>query len=162
MKKNFFLIALIFLIFSTTSCTGYKPIFNSSSFKFKIVDSTLEGDLRLGRQLNSKFLSATSLNKNNQEMTSVEIIINIEKEKVASVKNITGKIIEYKIILNTNIILNDHLNSKELLNQTFNYVSGYNVQDQHSETVKLENKILKDLIDKTYQDSIIKISEFFN
>ena len=162
MKKNFFLVALIFLLFSNTSCTGYKPIFNSSNLKFKIVDSTLKGDLRLGKQLNTKFLDAGKLNKDNQEATSVEIIINMEKEKVATIKNSTGKITEYKIILNTNIILNDYLNSKELLNQTFNYDSHYNVQDQHSETVKLENKIIKDLIDKTYQDSLIKISEFFN
>ena len=46
-----------------------------------------------------------------------------------------------------------------MLNQNFEYFSSYKVQDQHFETAKLENKAIDVLIDKTYQDCLIKISE---
>jgi len=61
--------------------------------------------------------------------------------------------------MSTNIIVNDFLESKEMLNQYFEYSSSYKVQDQHFETVKLENKAIDILVDKTYQDCLIKISE---
>ena len=46
-----------------------------------------------------------------------------------------------------------------MLNQNFNYSISYKVQDEHSETIKLENKNIENLIDKTYQDALIKISD---
>jgi len=33
------------------------------------------------------------------------------------------------------------------------------VQDQYSETLKLENKSIENLIDKTYKEFLIKLSE---
>ena len=78
---------------------------------------------------------------------------------MALVNNSAGKILEYRINISTNIIVNDFLESKEMLNQYFEYSSSYKVQDQHFETVKLENKAIDVLIDKTYQDCLIKISE---
>ena len=47
----------------------------------------------------------------------------------------------------------------KILNHTFSYTSVYKVQDQYSETKKLENKIIEDLINKTYQNLLIKLSE---
>ena len=47
----------------------------------------------------------------------------------------------------------------EILSQTFSYSSTYKVQDQHSETIKLENKSIEDLINKTYQNLLIRLSE---
>ena len=37
--------------------------------------------------------------------------------------------------------------------------SSYKVQDQHSETVKLENQTIENLINTTCQDLLIKLSE---
>ena len=53
------------------------------------------------------------------------------------------------------------MTDEEVLNQNFNYYSSYKVQDQHSETLKLENKIIENLVDTTYQNTLIKISESF-
>ena len=41
----------------------------------------------------------------------------------------------------------------------FNSFSSYKVQDQYSETIKLENKATDNLVDETYQDLLIKLSE---
>ena len=73
-------------------------------------------------------------------------------------KNNAGKILEYEINLNTKIIISNFLTNQEILNKDFNYSIGYKVQDEHSETIKLENKNIENLIDKTYQDALIKIS----
>ena len=66
---------------------------------------------------------------------------------------------EYKINLKTKIIVTDYLTNKVILDQKFFSASSYKVQDQYSETSKLENKTLENLIDKTYQDLLIKLSE---
>ena len=47
----------------------------------------------------------------------------------------------------------------EILNHNFSYSSTYRVQNRYSETIKLENKAIKDLINKIYQNLLIKLSE---
>jgi len=51
MKKNILIIISLFLIICLSSCSGYKPIFSVSNFKFKITDYTLEGDKKLGNMI---------------------------------------------------------------------------------------------------------------
>ena len=46
-----------------------------------------------------------------------------------------------------------------ILDQNFNYSISYKVQDEHSETIKLENRNIENLVNKTYQDIQIKIAE---
>ena len=159
MKKILLLIASFFILIHITSCTGYKPIFSSTNFNFEIAKHTINGDKKLGNQIYSKLYGVSNLNKNNTASQSIEILINVSKNKVGTVKNSAGKILEYKINMSTNIIVNDFLESKEMLNQYFEYSSSYKDQDQHFETAKLENKAIDVLIDKTYQDCLIKISE---
>ena len=159
MKKIILLIASFFILIHISSCTGYKPIFSSTNFNFEIAKHTIDCDKKLGNQIYSKLYGVSNLNKNNTASQSIEILINVSKDKVATVKNNAGKILEYRINISTNIIVNDFLENKEMLNQNFEYFSSYKVQDQHFETAKLENKAVDVLIDKTYQDCLIKISE---
>ena len=159
MKKIILLIASFFIFICASSCTGYKPIFSSTNFNFEIAKHTINGDRKLGNQIYSKLYSASNLDKSNPGSQSIEISINVSKNKIATVKNSAGKILEYRINISTNIIVNDFLESKEILNQKFDYSSSYKVQEQHFETVKLEDKTIEVLVDKTYQDCLIKISE---
>ena len=159
MKKILLLIASFFTLIHISSCTGYKPIFSTTNFNFEIAKHTIEGDKKLGNQIYSKLYGVSNLNKNNTASQSIEILINVSKNKTATVKNSAGKILEYRININTNIVVNDFLENKEILNQNFDYSSSYKVQEQHFETVNLENKATEDLIEKTYQDCLIKISE---
>ena len=48
MKKKYFLILPLILIIFTAACTGYKPIFNTSSLMLEIKKHTIEGDQKLG------------------------------------------------------------------------------------------------------------------
>ena len=157
MKKiTYIIIAIIFLTF-INACAGYKPIY-TTNLQFKIVDYSIKSNKKLGRQIYYKLDNLFKSNQNNAEAQSVTITIDTTKNKDATVKDSTGKILEYRIILNSDIIIKDYLTNDEVLNQNFSYSSMYKVQDLHSETIKLENKSIKDLINKTYQDLLIKMS----
>ena len=56
------------------------------------------------------------------------------------------------------VIPND-LTDKKILEHNFNYSIAYKTQDEHSDTLKLENQNIENLINKTYQDAMIKISQ---
>ena len=159
MKKITSLIILLFLFININSCSGYKPIFSSSNFQFKIADSLIEGDKKLGNQIYSKLYNLSKSNKNNANAQSIAVSIDITKDKKATVKDGAGKVLEYRIILTSNIIIKDYLTDDKLLNKTFSYSSAYKTQDQHTETIKLENKSIEDLVNKIYQNLLIEMSQ---
>ena len=162
MKKIIYLLIPLILLIYINACSGYKPIFGSSNIsniQFEIADYSIKGNKKLGNQIYSKLYSLSNLNKNNPEAQSIYVSIEVLKDKTATVKNNAGKILEYKISLNSNIIVKNFLTNEEILSQNFSSSSSYKVQDQYSETLKLENTITENLINKTYQDLLIKISE---
>tara|TARA_B100000809_G_scaffold139059_1_gene136679 strand:- start:168 stop:662 length:495 start_codon:yes stop_codon:yes gene_type:complete len=159
MKKIIFLIISIILFFYLNACAGYKPIYGSSNFNFVIEDHSIKGEERLANSIYKNLYNISLSNKNNSAARSISLTIETTKERRATVKNSAGKILEYEINLNTHIIIKDFLTDKSILNQNFNYTISYKVQDAHSDTLKLENKNIDNLIDKTYQDALVKISE---
>ena len=159
MKKIFYLLISLILLINIGACAGYEPIFTTSNFEFKIADYSISGDKKLGNQIYSKLYNLSNLNKNNPEAQSIYISIEVLKDKIATVKDSTGKILEYRISLNSNIVVKNYLNKDEILTQNFISFSSYKVQNEYSETVKLENKTIENLVNKTYQDLLIKLSE---
>ena len=159
MKKiNYLIISLILLIY-INACAGYKPIFSSSNLQFDIADYSIQGDKKLGNQIYSKLYNLSKSNKNNPEAQSIHVSIKASKEKNATVKDNTGKILEYKVTLNVSVIMKNFLTNNEILNQNFVSFASYKVQDQYSESIKLENITINNLVNKTYQDLLIRISE---
>lgn len=151
------IILFIFLI-SLNACAGYKPIFKTSNFKFQIVDFSIKGDKVLGRQIYSQLYNLSKSNKN-LDAQEVDISIEVSKDKIATTKSISGKILQYKITLNTRVIVNNYITKNNILNQTFSSFTSYKVQSRHSETIKLENIGIENLINKTYQDLLIMLSQ---
>ena len=74
-------------------------------------------------------------------------------------KNSAGKILEYKINLNTAVKAKNYLTTDKILDSQFALSSSYKVQDQYSDTIKFENKSTENLINQTYQELLIKLSE---
>ena len=159
MKKTIYLIISFIFLTYINACSGYKPIFGSSNLQFEIADHLIKGNKKLGNQIYSKLYNLSNSNKNNPDSQSIHIVIETTKDKIPTVKNSAGKILEYKITLNTNVIINDYLSDKLILNKNFTYFSSYKVQDQHSETVKTENTIIEYLLNQTYQSLLIQMSE---
>tara|TARA_B100001750_G_C15237090_1_gene461030 strand:- start:32 stop:523 length:492 start_codon:yes stop_codon:yes gene_type:complete len=158
MKKITYLIVSIILLNLIYACAGYKPIF-STNIQFEIANYSIKSNKKLGKQIYSKLYSLTKSNKKNTDTQSIDIIIDVTKNKTPTVKSSTGKILEYRILVTSNIIIKDYLTDDKILSQNFSYSSVYKVQDQYSETITLENKTINNLINKTYENLLIKLSE---
>ena len=159
MKKLTFLIISGILFLYVSGCAGYTPIYSSSQFNFKIANYSIKGEERLANLIYRKLYNVSLSNADNLNTQSISLSVLTTKEKKPTIKNSAGKILEYEINLNSNIVINDFYTDETILNQNFNYSISYKVQDEHSETIKLENKNIENLIDKTYQDALIKISD---
>ena len=159
MKKISYLLISLILLLNISACTGYKPIFSSSNIEFKITDYSITGDKKLGNQIYSKLYNLSQTTRNTSEVKNIYILINVLKEKNATTKNSAGKILAYKVDLSTTVIVKNFTTGNQILNENFTSSSSYKVQDQYSETIKLENRAIENLINKTYQDLLIKLSE---
>ena len=159
MKKISYLLFSIIFITNIYSCSGYKPILSSSNLDFEITDYSIKGDEVLGRQIYSKLKYLSQSNKNKSGAKKIYITIDVSKNKSATAKNSAGKILGYKINLSTKITVIDGETNKNIFNENFYSSSSYKVQEQYSETINLENNSMENLINNTYQDIVIKLSE---
>ena len=73
--------------------------------------------------------------------------------------NSAGKILEYKINLNIQVIVRNFLTGGEILSEIFDSSSSYKVQDQYFETTQFENRSVENLINNAYEELLIKLSE---
>ena len=158
MKKIAYLIISIIFLSFINACAGYKPIY-TTNLQFEITDYSLKNNKKLGRQIYSRLYNLSKSNKQNTNTQSITIMIDITKNKTASAKDRAGKILEYRNLLSSNIIIKDYLTDDEILNQNFSYSSTYRVQNKYSETKKIENRSTEDLINKMYQNLLIKMSK---
>ena len=159
MRKKSYLLILIFLLINIGACSGYKPIFSSSNLEFEITDYSIKGDKKLGNQIYSRLYNLSRSTKNTSDVKNIYILINVSKYKNATAKNSAGKILAYKINLSTEVVVKDFMTKNQILNETFVLTSSFKVQSQHSETIKLENKSIENLLNETYQNLLIKLSE---
>ena len=159
MKKISYLFISLILLINIGACTGYKPIFSSSNLEFKIKDYSITGNKKLGNQIYSKLNNLSKSAQNTSDAKNIFILINSFKDKNITSKDSAGKILAYKINLSITVTVRDFLTNNQILNQNFSYSASYKVQDQHSDTLKLENKSIDNLVNKTYQDLLIKLSE---
>ena len=158
MKKiTYLIISFIFMMY-INACTGYKPIY-TTNLQFKIADYSIKANKKLGNRIYSKLYYLAKSNENNPEAKSITVIIDTTKDKSPTAKNSKGNVLEYSITLNSVIIIKDFLTDDKIVNQNFSYSTIYKVQKRNFETIKLENKTVEDLIDRIYQNLLIKMSE---
>jgi len=159
MKKNSYSILLIILFIFVNGCSGYKPIFSSVNSQFQISDYSIEGDKILGNKIYSKLYSLSKSKKNDLNLRRVYLVIKVSKDKNVTTKDSTGKILQYKITLNTDIKVTDFITKDKILNQIFVSSLTYKVQDKYSDTVDLENRSIEDLLNKTYQELVTRLAQ---
>ena len=150
--------SLILLIF-INGCAGYEPIFSSTNLQFKIADYSIEGNKILGNKIYSKLYNLSQSKKDDKNLRNVDLVIKVSKDKNATVKNSDGQILEYKITLNTDVKIADFITKDKILNQIFTSSLTYKVQDNYSDTVNLENRSIEDLLNKTYQELVVKLAQ---
>ena len=159
MKKNTFTILLIVLLIFINGCSGYKPIFSSTNLEFNIANYSLEDNKTLGEKIYLRLKRASKLNGNNENVRKIDILIKASQNKKATAKDASGKILQYKISLNIDVKIKDYLTEDEILNETYSSSFTYKIQNQYTDTLKLEERSINQLVDKTYQKILIKLSE---
>jgi len=159
MKKIYYFVVTFIMLIFLFGCSGYKPIFSISNLNYKISDYSIIGDKALGNQIYSKLHSASTKGVVAGNTKELDLFINMLKIKNETSRDSSGKILEYKITLNAELLIKDKDNGQELINQTFVSSSAYKVQSQYSETLELENQTIDNLINKIYQELLIKLSE---
>ena len=158
MKKIAYPIFSLILLIFINGCAGYEPIYSSTNLQFKIADYSILGNKILGNKIYSKLYSLSN-KKDDQNLRSVDLVINISKDKNATVKDSTGKTLEYKITLNTDVKVTDFITNDKILNQIFISSLTYKVQNKYSDTVNLENQIIENLLNKTYQELVTRLAQ---
>ena len=158
MKKITYPIISIIILILINACADYKPIY-TTDLQFRIADYSIKSNKKLGRQIYSKLYNLSKLSETNAEAQNINIIINATKDKKATAKDSAGKVLEYRIVLNGSIVIKDYLSDEKILGQNFSHSFTYKIQDQYSETIILENNSIENLINKIYQNLIIKMSE---
>ena len=159
MKRIIHKIYALLLIIIITSCVGYEPIFVSERINFEIVKHSINGDKILGNKIYSK-LSGLSYSKkeNNENTRKIDLNIKTNKTKNATSKDSTGKVLEYQIRVDVEVILKDYFTNKIILNKNIGLSSKYKIQEQYSRTIDLENQTTENLINNISQSLIISIS----
>ena len=150
MKKIAYPILSLILLLFINGCAGYEPIFGSTNLQFKIADYSIEGNKILGNKIYSKLYSLSKSKKDDQNLRRVDLVIKVSKDKNVTTKDSAGKILQYKITLNTDIKVTDFITKDKILNQIFISSLTYKVQNKYSDTVDLENQIIENLLSKTY------------
>ena len=97
MKKIPYLFISFIILIHIGACAGYKPIFGSSNLEFKIAEYSISGDKKLGNQIYSKLYNLSRSSKKTSETKNIYLLINISKDKSATAKDSTGKILVYII-----------------------------------------------------------------
>ena len=150
--------SLILLIF-IGGCAGYEPIFGSTNLQFKIADYSIEGNKILGNKIYSKLYNLSQSKKDDKNLRNVDLVIKVSKDKNVTTKDSAGKILQYKITLYTDVKVTDFITKDKILNQIFISSSIYRVQNKFSDTVNLENQTIENLLNKTYQELVIKLAQ---
>ena len=161
MRNRFFIILAFILITFTSACTGYKPIFNSSSLMLEIKDVKINGDKKLGKRIYQK-LSNLLKSKNKEGTKKIDLVIDISKNKEESAKDKSGKTLEYRITLNTLIKVKNYDTENLIFDKNFSNSLSYKTQSEYSQSISSEDKIVDDLIEQTYQEFLITLIQNIN
>ena len=159
MKKIVYVAFSAFLIIWMNNCAGYKPIFSSDNINFEISKYSIKGNKILGKRIYYKLDNLSKSIKDKVNKRSISLTIDVKKDKIATVKDSAGKISEYRITLNTEVKVIDFLNNNKLLENTFVTSTNYKVQSQYSDTINLENKSIDDLLNNTYRDLLLRLTQ---
>ena len=157
MKKIFYSIFILLAFILINQCADYKPIFSTTDLQFKIVEHEIKGDKSLGNRLYSKLHFLSKSKNDEQNITNIVLILDVKKTKSPTSKDSSGKVLGYKINLNTKLEAIDYVTNKSILEQDFNSSSNYKIQSRYSESLTLEGKTINDLIEKTYQDILFNL-----
>ena len=145
-KKNFIKIFFIFLL---ASC-GYSPMLSTMDNKILNIEVVShEGDKEINQVLRSKF----KIHRNeNEELIKISINSSYKKKDLS--KNLTGKVVDYKIETTTSFIVSRNKNEKN-----FSFSEEYTIKnfDDDFEERNYEKKIRRNVANINYQKLMLQL-----
>lgn len=155
--KKLSIITLFFIFFSITNC-GFKAIDQSEIINFDIAEIETTGN----KIINFKLRNKLQFNSKDNDKELVKILLNTTKSKQVKERNIKNQITKYEIKVTVNVsvnIINKQLSKEFLVNK----VGSYNVNKQHSITIRNEKKLIElitdDLSDEILDELRVKLND---
>ncbi len=147
MSQKFLKILLVLLLFVFIQSCGYEPLLTEKNKKFSINSFDISGERKLGQMLVNNFIKV----KNSENILMCKM--NINKERFASNKDQSGKIIEYTLNVNLDLEITSILDTNSVLTKSYSEKRSYKASNLYSDTISREKKISQDLI-KSIADQI--------
>ena len=139
---------LIIILSLLVSC-GYKPSNQKNNNLVYLQNIEIIGEQRISYILKNNILLVSNKDSKNRYAAKIKIV----KKKKDKVKNKNGKILRYNLALNTDLELTNLLNNTKVI-KTFSRDANYEVATIHSDTIKNENNVTKNLIQQISDDIV--------
>jgi|TARA_B110000914_G_scaffold174715_1_gene155825 hypothetical protein len=152
MKKNIKIILILFLPIFFLAC-GFKPINQKDINLIYIQNIDISGTQRIAYSLKNNIL----LISNSDSINKYDIGIKISEEKNNKIKDKTGKVTRYGLLISTEVELTNLRNNNKI-QKTFIREGDYNVAPIHSNTISNEKNAIKIIIQQLSEDIVRYIS----
>tara|TARA_X000000368_G_scaffold413566_1_gene401857 strand:+ start:1503 stop:1946 length:444 start_codon:yes stop_codon:yes gene_type:complete len=139
-------ICFLFLIF-LQGC-GYKPIYSSKNFLFKI--NKIDYEIN---SINNQIAGSLKSISNENAQNSLNLELNSKKEKRIVSKNKSGDAEIFELEISINIIVDDE-------QRTFSALQSYNNNENKFELNEYEIEIEKQIINEIFDDILIYLAKF--
>ena len=139
-------IKIVVIMFLITSC-GFKVVNQSELINFKIAGVSISGDNRISYIIKNKLLPYST----NNTKKSINLEINIKKNKSIKEKNIKNEITKFEILIIAVVEYNEIETAKFEISEN----GDYTVTSQYSETLNNERKLVK-ILSENIAENIIE------
>ena len=139
-------IKIVVIMFLITSC-GFKVVNQSELINFKIAEVSISGDNRISYIIKNKLLPYST----NNTKKSINLEINIKKNKSIKEKNIKNEITKFEILIIAVVEYNEIETAKFEISEN----GDYTVTSQYSETLNNERKLVK-ILSENIAENIIE------
>ena len=139
-------IKIVVIMFLITSC-GFKVVNQSELINFKIAEVSISGDNRISYIIKNKLLPYST----NNTKKSINLEINIKKNKIIKEKNIKNEITKFEILIIAVVEYNEIETAKFEISEN----GDYTVTSQYSETLNNERKLVK-ILSENIAENIIE------
>ena len=149
------LLKLLTLIVLLTNC-GFKVVNNNELRNFNIVEIETSGESRVNFSLKNNLINK-KINNNRK------IKLDLETDKIKEIKenNIKNEITKYSITISTKV--NFKLIGENKLGEfTVSKKGNYNVQEQYSQTLNNEKKLIDSLTDEIVEEIFNNLAQTVN
>ena len=149
------LLKLFTLIVLLTNC-GFKIVNNSELRNFNIVEIETSGESRVNFSLKNNLINK-KINNNRK------IKLDLETDKIKEIKenNIKNEITKYSITISTKVNF-ELIGENKLGEFTVSKKGNYNVQEQYSQTLNNEKKLIDSLTDEIVEEIFNNLAQTVN